>query len=337
MLKRFPAYGRAQAERLGPEAIEAWIRGHILGRMHAGWLAPGEKLPSIRALARRLGADHRAVANAYRTLEAEGLIEVRRTAGVYVADHAPGIPQLADHAKWAAEILFQGWQRRICRDALAGLIGAGAPRSVRCGCIESNEDHMLALRAELESGFAVETVPLFIEPDAGDDAPLPDGVTGVDLLVTSIFHAPVGGRLLRDGYARTVVVTFDRAFTAEIDRCLNRGPVTTVIVDPRYAERGRRFLEPTAHRDRARFVLVDELDRAGIDLADPHLLLTRAARRRLGLPDFHLVPDPPTILSPESARHICALLVELCGGTCAEQGPAGRDQGGAPRPPNSHV
>jgi GntR family transcriptional regulator len=50
-----------------------------------GSLESGEELPPIRILAERLGINPNTVARAYRELEADGLVEKRRTAGTYVS------------------------------------------------------------------------------------------------------------------------------------------------------------------------------------------------------------------------------------------------------------
>jgi GntR family transcriptional regulator len=49
-------------------------------------LAPGEELPSIRALAERLVINPNTVARAYRELEAAGVVVKRSTAGTFVSD-----------------------------------------------------------------------------------------------------------------------------------------------------------------------------------------------------------------------------------------------------------
>lgn len=51
-----------------------------------GRLAPGEELPSIRALAVQLVVNPNTVARAYRELELAGVVTKRRTAGTFVSD-----------------------------------------------------------------------------------------------------------------------------------------------------------------------------------------------------------------------------------------------------------
>lgn len=55
----------------------------------AGRLAPGEELLPIRVLAEQLTVNPNTVARAYRELEAEGVVEKRRTAGTYVSSAGP--------------------------------------------------------------------------------------------------------------------------------------------------------------------------------------------------------------------------------------------------------
>jgi len=58
-------------------------------RILGGGIAPGERLPSVRALARQLGLHANTVSAAYRELEAAGHVELRRGAGVFVRAGKP--------------------------------------------------------------------------------------------------------------------------------------------------------------------------------------------------------------------------------------------------------
>jgi len=73
------------------DQLLAQLELHILG----GRIAPGERLPSVRALARRLGLHANTVSAAYQHLEAAGHVELRRGAGVYVR---AGVPSTLDDA-----------------------------------------------------------------------------------------------------------------------------------------------------------------------------------------------------------------------------------------------
>lgn len=61
------------------------VRDGIRDRVDSGVLAPGFRLPPVRALADSLGLAANTVARAYKELEALGLVETRGRAGTFVA------------------------------------------------------------------------------------------------------------------------------------------------------------------------------------------------------------------------------------------------------------
>ncbi len=67
------------------DQLVAQLELQILG----GALSPGQRLPSVRALARRLDIHANTVSAAYQDLEASGHVELRRGAGVFVRRGAP--------------------------------------------------------------------------------------------------------------------------------------------------------------------------------------------------------------------------------------------------------
>jgi len=80
------------------DQLLAQLELQILG----GTIAPGQRLPSVRALARRLGLHANTVSSAYRDLERAGHVELRRGAGVYVR---AGVPAALDEARGLDEMV----------------------------------------------------------------------------------------------------------------------------------------------------------------------------------------------------------------------------------------
>lgn len=66
------------------DQLLAQLEMKILG----GTIAPGQRLPSVRVLARRLGLHANTVSAAYRDLERAGHVQLRRGAGVFVREGA---------------------------------------------------------------------------------------------------------------------------------------------------------------------------------------------------------------------------------------------------------
>jgi len=58
-------------------------RGRVVGT-----LRPGEALPSVRQLAKQLGVNPNTVKQAYRELEREGVVHVRRGQGTFASEEA---------------------------------------------------------------------------------------------------------------------------------------------------------------------------------------------------------------------------------------------------------
>lgn len=67
------------------------IANGLRAELVAGHFGPGDKLPTVRALAIDLGVHHNTVAQAYRQLADEGWLELKRHRGAMVRErhHAP--------------------------------------------------------------------------------------------------------------------------------------------------------------------------------------------------------------------------------------------------------
>lgn len=78
------------------------VRAQVVAHVAAGRLRPGDRLPTIRALATDLGVAPGTVARAFRELEATGVVVTRRRAGTRVAAGATA----ADDAPRAAAAAY---------------------------------------------------------------------------------------------------------------------------------------------------------------------------------------------------------------------------------------
>ena len=69
-----------------PRAIYQQIVDEVRRALVVGTLEPDEPLPSVRQLAMELRVNPNTVAQAYRELERQGVVQVRRGQGTYVVD-----------------------------------------------------------------------------------------------------------------------------------------------------------------------------------------------------------------------------------------------------------
>ncbi len=112
-----------------PTPLYAQLAERLRAAIAAGDLAPGELLPSVRQLAVRLRLNPGTVAQAYRDLEAGGLVELRQGSGTYVRELTPN-RRAAEQAAVSS---------RLANEMLARAVGLGL----------SGEDLLNALRTAL--------------------------------------------------------------------------------------------------------------------------------------------------------------------------------------------
>lgn len=93
------------------------LRARITVLVDDGTLAPGARLPSVRALASDLGIAVGTVARAYRELEAAGYVVSRRRHGTTVAERPPG---RAEPAEVPADVV-RAAEELAARARVAGL------------------------------------------------------------------------------------------------------------------------------------------------------------------------------------------------------------------------
>jgi DNA-binding transcriptional regulator YhcF (GntR family) len=290
------------------------MRATLAAGVHLGLLRAGEPLPSIRAMANLTGVDHRAIAGAVRALEGEGWVHVRERRGIFLATHEEHQPGLSETGSWLADVLAGARDLKIRLPVLPSLLERmTAARPLRCGCVESTEDDLFLLCTELRRGWGLETTPLRV----GDSAPIATAVRlaaelrtpapTLDLLVTTPFHAALARDLARRLDIPLLVLTLDPEIVAAVEARLRAASLTAIVADPAF---GARLLAvPGAADGRLRVVHADDADAlAALDPDEP-VLLTAAARERVGDHPFHLLVPADLFLSPASAAQLAAILI----------------------------
>lgn len=96
------------------------LRAQIAERARSGALPVGYKLPTVRGLAEDLGLAANTVAKAYKSLEADGVIETRGRLGTFVA--AAGDAAARRAASAAATYVTEAKRLGLTREAAAAAI-----------------------------------------------------------------------------------------------------------------------------------------------------------------------------------------------------------------------
>jgi len=153
----------------------------------SGTLKGKEKLPSIRALAQRLGIHYSTVTAAYNHLADAGLLEVRQGSGVRVAGRPPSdakqvISSLDELLRdFLAKVSESGSSREELRKRLQAVM---TPQPVRrIVAVDRNSDfHELLLR-ELKPHFAIPIETMTVQEILQNRSVVEDA-----LVVTSLYH-----------------------------------------------------------------------------------------------------------------------------------------------------
>lgn len=296
------------------------LRERILAGVYAGRLDPGDRLPSIRELSDQLEADHRTVANAYRELAGQGLVEIRPRSGVYVApiDRIGREPDiLSESADWIADVGRDAWLRRIPFEKLPGLIERClASRRWRCVCVEATTDGLESMDEELERLFHLDVAPVEIEGDYERLEPeceseIREAFGEGDLAVTSVFHAEAIERLAEEAGIPLVVSRLDPDLIASLRRLATdtEEGVAILAVDRDAGERYRKILELPP--ERLPVVTVDEIEAFEMELRRTPVLVTPAARNRVGDLELPRAIDPAALISKETANTLARTIVWL--------------------------
>jgi GntR family transcriptional regulator len=96
--------------------ITRQIVDEIRARCASGTLHTGDRLPSVRELARQLSVNQNTVLRAYERLTAEGVLELRHGEGTFVAEFSAG-----RHLKRELSALEDEAERLVRRAATLGL------------------------------------------------------------------------------------------------------------------------------------------------------------------------------------------------------------------------
>ena len=145
----------------------------------SGDLSPGERLPSIRALAQRFGVHPNTVSAGYRQLERESWVEFRRGSGVFVRDKAPkevaGIRPALQLDRLISNLIQAARAADIApADLKARILGQlDAPPPARLLLVESDAELRRIVLTELEAAIKLPqsfTIGFADLPRAGDTA-----------------------------------------------------------------------------------------------------------------------------------------------------------------------
>lgn len=286
------------------------LRRRVVGALASGAIRRGERLPSAREVAAEVDADPRLVLAAYRILAKEGVVEIRRRSGIYVArsPEVSGGPAVVANG-WVVDVLAEGIEHGIPAPRLGEwLKRCAGTRRVRAAVVGETIDQLEAFCAELREDYGVDAVPF--APDALDRvSALPPEMYSADFILAADGYAErlraLAGRTARPVVAVQVRPTLPSAWR----RILSRGVIHAVVAD----ERSMLGLD-MALGDLAPRLKVYVVGRDDVRQIPPasYVYVSRSARRRLGTTAVagRVLPTERAF-SGETVREVLGIVVEL--------------------------
>ena len=285
------------------------MRRRVLSGVGSGSLRRGDRLPSARELAAEFDVDPRLVLAAYRVLAGEGLVEIRRRSGIYVAatPEVAGGPVVVAEG-WLVDVLYQGVEHGIAAPRLGEwLRRCMSTRRLRAAVVAGTADHIEGISAELREDYGVDTIPFsadVLEPPLRT----PNELAAADFAVTPEQYVEPLRRVLRPLGKRVIGAPIRTEVDPEVRLALTRETVHVLVVDPRSGGVVRATAGDHASRVEVHVVGQDDLRSIPDGAA---LYVTRSARQRLGSTKLTGRILPSTrLLQPATGREILAFIVE---------------------------
>jgi DNA-binding transcriptional regulator YhcF (GntR family) len=287
------------------------LRRRIEDLLHAGALAPGDRLPSSRVLAAEFDVDPRVAQSAYRILAAENIVELRPRSGIFVRQPRVELDHTGASVRWLTEIFATAIARDIPAPQLLDLLRrALCSRTITVATVATTVDQNEGMCRELREDYAL-TAFCITAATLAAGAPFPRALQQADLIVTTELHVPRVAEVAAQLGIPVIVGSVRRDVLNPVFRKLLQQPAFVVVADPDFVPVARRYFSsvPGAHNIAYLVVGRDSVD------AIPRLApvyVTAAARSLLGnrkVPG-RIVPNS-RIFSAESAREILSFVVRL--------------------------
>lgn len=286
------------------------LRQRVFSGLHLGILRHRGRLPSVRQVARELRANPRVILAAYRTLEGEGLVELKLRSGIFVAPLERSVADPAPRrADWMVDVLIKGLQHGVLPHGLPqGVAQCLDAVDLHAVVLECNDDQLYSVPEELERDFGIQTTGIEIE-SVGAGGEIPGELRQVDLLVTTAFHQKEVRVIAKRLGIPVIVITMCTDLFTEVGRLLPQERVYFVVSDPRFARKLHQLFASSQGAANLRTLVLGSDDLKEIP-DDAPTYLTRLTRRRLKEnPLLNRVLPEDRVFSQESARQILSFLV----------------------------
>lgn len=226
--------------------IHLQIKRSVTYLIACNYWKEGQKLPTERNMAAKLGVSRNTVSLAYRQLENEGLITSRQGRGTFVAeaDESLGTGKRERFAKIIEAALENALSLGLSPDDFLAMAQNcveqrhQALREIRIAFLECNREQLDYFAREIELGTGVRVMPVLIA-DLESNQEVSSVVSTADLIVTTFFHLDEVCNKFPDRQEEILGIALDPVIESvvKIARLPHGARVLLVCISEAFAER----------------------------------------------------------------------------------------------------
>lgn len=185
------------------------IKRAVIERIAVGSYEPGKPIPSIRDLARELGANRNTVNKAYRALAVAGLLQASAGRQGFIVSHTSPLPGIGkEFRQQMYAMIWRGMasglpREQVLNDAMEAILDVygTVQHDVRLAFVECNLTDAEGLSAKLSALLGLSFDPLLID----SVRPRVDAIVeSYDILVTTFQHLAELMRIFPDAHHKIV-------------------------------------------------------------------------------------------------------------------------------------
>jgi DNA-binding transcriptional regulator YhcF (GntR family) len=216
------------------------LRERIVSGVYLGFWHPGERLPSIRAIADSESVDRKTVAAAYRRLENEGLVKVHARSGVYLRpnrlpDGSGPLERL--HRRWLETTYERASSLGLDSRTILRLVTAVAEVERQpVPVLECDAAQTETIAAELRQRLGINATTTLLDADAIDSS-----IAAAPFIVSTPYHR---GEIVKRWPDRPFVeVTLAMETLRELKSRMEQGPLVIIVASDTIANKLSRAVD----------------------------------------------------------------------------------------------
>ncbi len=229
------------------ESLLEQARGQILAALHAGLLRPGERLPSLRRVARISGLNVKTVMRVYAQLQDERLVVLRSGSGAFVTEQVQEELQPA-HALRLVRLVRRTLDEASAMNLTPGayedlvhrVVARNALKHRAVAVLECNAEQVRLFSQEINSRIGVTARPILLSEAA--ERPVAAIIRSCSILTVTNFHLDEGRQIAERFRKPLVLLRLNKDFLPALIDAARRGRLAMVVHDISFFPAFRRAL-----------------------------------------------------------------------------------------------